>query len=424
MHIRDPIHGAILINDDEKPIIDSQFFQRLRCIKQLGFGELAFPGATHTRHAHSLGAMHIGSRVFDAVFARSSLGERQRLRLRQAVRLAMLCHDIGHLPLSHASEHMAPLRACLYLPDWIPCSPSLHGCHEEIAASILLNSSLTPALKKCLQSWELGPEAVAALVLGIDPPHSEFVVQGKDYGPVLRHIVSGELDADRMDYLLRDSFYTGVQYGRYDLDWIIENLQPVEIDSKVHLAINKAAIFAFEDFLLSRFHMFVSVYYHHTSINFDEMLRRYSREAPDELDIPAHPHKFVQCDDIWLAMTLRSSSNSWARRIVDRNGYKLVVQATELDSQYDTQAIVEAFKEAQIDHFKVESLGILSKFFSSNCGHSLYVYDHDVQMATPVAEYTPLYHRYAQAVRLTRFYCQPEQIKEARDLVSRMVKKD
>src|SRR5512132_2291928 len=119
MRIRDPIHGTIPVSEPEKAVIDSRFFQRLRSIRQLGFGDLAFPGATHTRHAHSLGAMHVSSRLFDAVASRVSLPPGVRDRFRAAVRLAVLCHDLGHMPLSHASERIAPPRSRLSLPSWL-----------------------------------------------------------------------------------------------------------------------------------------------------------------------------------------------------------------------------------------------------------------------------------------------------------------
>src|SRR5215510_3149966 len=102
MRIRDPIHGTLPVSADEAAVVDSAWYQRLRNVRQLGFGDLAFPGATHTRHAHSLGAMHVASRLFDAVAARSDLPQDVCQRLRAAVRLAVLCHDIGHMPLSHA----------------------------------------------------------------------------------------------------------------------------------------------------------------------------------------------------------------------------------------------------------------------------------------------------------------------------------
>jgi HD superfamily phosphohydrolase len=284
MRIRDPIHGTIPVADAEVPLLDSRLFQRLRHIKQLGFGEMAFPGATHTRHAHSIGAMHVASRLFDSVFAQVELPEAEKARLRRAVRVAVLLHDIGHMPLSHTSEHIAPPRAALGLPGWLPGGADARATHEDFTARLVLDSSLTPLLRKALQPIGVGPEAIAGLILGADPPAGpSFTAGGRDWGPLLRQLVSGELDADRMDYLLRDSVYTGVTYGRFDLDWLVQNLLPIEREGRVYLGLGKAAIFAFEDFLLSRFHMFVSVYFHHTSVNFDEMLRRYCQECPGEL---------------------------------------------------------------------------------------------------------------------------------------------
>ena len=170
MRIRDSIHGTLHLSDAEVPILDSRLFQRLRHIRQLGFGEMAFPGATHSRHAHCLGAMHVASRLFDAVFARVSLPDAERARLRQAVRLAVLCHDLGHMPLSHASERIAPVRRALGLPAWLPGDPGERVSHEDVTAKLLLDSSLTPLLARSLQGSGLGPEAIAALIVGQDPP--------------------------------------------------------------------------------------------------------------------------------------------------------------------------------------------------------------------------------------------------------------
>src|SRR5207237_9791156 len=108
MHIRDPIHGAIGISADERALLDSPQYQRLRNVKQLGFADLAFPGATHTRYAHGLGAMAVATRVFDALAPKLDLPDRERDRLRQTLRLSVLFHDLGHAPLSHATGAMMP----------------------------------------------------------------------------------------------------------------------------------------------------------------------------------------------------------------------------------------------------------------------------------------------------------------------------
>jgi HD superfamily phosphohydrolase len=421
VRIRDPIHGTITVSDDEKPIIDSRFYQRLRSVRQLGFGDLAFPGATHTRHAHSLGAMHVASRLFDAVASRSRLSDPSRERFRAAVRLAVLCHDLGHMPLSHASESIAPARALLKLPAWTGADDGQQATHEDFTAKLLIDSALTPIIRETYGRHGITPELIAGLIIGKLPPGLEgFRDGGLDWTPLLRALVSGELDADRMDYLQRDSFYTGVNYGRYDIEWILQNLRAAERDGKAVLALSKAAVFAFEDFLLSRYHMFLSVYYHHTSVSFDWMLRRYYDEAPGEFEIPADPDAFLLCDDVALWWTLRRSKNRWAERISSRRGYRRVAQFTERDTDYDLKAISLGLTAAGVDHFTLESRGVLSRYHDEGETPSLFVFDPSSGRLTEISSYTPLYQRFAGAVLLSRVFVRPDQFDIARPLVARL----
>jgi uncharacterized protein len=428
MRIRDPIHGTIQVSDQEKAIIDSRFYQRLRNVRQLGFGDLAFPGATHTRHAHSLGAMHVASRLFEAVAARSELPADVCQRLRAAVRLAVLCHDIGHMPLSHASEKIAPRRSTLRLPAWLSQGPDAPGedvqaSHEDYTARLVLDSSLTDIIRREYGDLGISPEAVASLITGAPSPTApDFTHAGVDWWPLLRAMVSSELDADRMDYLLRDSFFTGVAYGRYDLDWIVQNLNPAVKDGRAYFALSRAAIFAFEDFLLSRYHMFLSVYYHHTTINFDHMLRSYYEEAAGEFEIPSDPEAFLLCDDVALIQALRQSKNRWAQRITERTPFKKLVEFTERDLGYDLGAMEQALRDAGIEHFAVESRGALSKYFDEGAGPSLFILDVSTGRLTEVARYTTLYERFSGSVRLSRLYVRPDQVDQARQLLRRMVR--
>jgi len=425
MRIRDPIHGTIPVSDSEKAVIDSRHYQRLRYVRQLGFGDLAFPGATHTRHIHSLGAMHVASRVFQAVAARSSLPEDVRERFCAAVRLAVLCHDLGHMPLSHASERIAPRRSLLRLPGWLDAvAEGEQATHEDFTAKILLDSSLTPIIEREFGGRGITPMAAVALITGARPPRDPgFTWQGVDWTPLLRAIVSGELDADRMDYLLRDSFYTGVNYGRYDMDWIINNLNPAVKDGRAYLALSRAAAFAFEDFLLSRYHMFVSVYLHHTSVSFDYMLRRYYEESPGEFEIPSDPEAFLLCDDAALWYTLRRSRNKWAERISTRTGFKLLAQFTERDAGYDLDVLRSALVTSGYEHYVVESVNALSKYTSGpkGSGPGLYIIDASTGRLTEVARYTALYQRYSGAVRLSRLYVRPDQADAAHELMGRLL---
>ena len=424
MRIRDPIHGTIDVSGEEKAVIDSRYYQRLRHVRQLGFGDLAFPGATHTRHAHSLGAMHVASRVFQAVATRSNLPAEVRARFSAAVRLAVLCHDLGHMPLSHASERIAPARASLRLPAWLDSvAEGEQATHEDFTAKLLLDSSLTPIIEEHYAPLGITPSAAVALITGAKPPQApNFSHAGVDWTPLLRAIVSGELDADRMDYLVRDSFYTGVNYGRYDMDWIVSNLNPAVKDGRAYLALSRAAAFAFEDFLLSRYHMFVSVYLHHTSVNFDYMLRRYYEESPGEFEIPSDPEAFLFCDDVALWYTLRRSKNPWAQRIASRQGFKLLAQFTERDVGYDLDVLRSALVTGGFEHFAVESRGVLSKYFAEGSGGpSLFIIDASTGRLTEVARYTPLYQRYSGAVRLTRVYVRPDQVAAARTSMAKLL---
>ncbi len=412
MRIRDPIHGGVTVSEEETRVIDTPQFQRLRHVRQLGFGDLAFPGATHTRLAHSLGAMHVASRLFDAIVSRVELSAPAKERFRAAVRLAVLCHDIGHMPLSHASEHIAPPRAKLRLPAWLPDDGAAQSTHEDFTAMLLLASPLTASIEAAYAKHGL---------TGALPPGVEgFVEAGVDWFPALRSIVSGELDADRMDYLMRDSFYTGVNYGRYDLEWILSNLSAVPREGKAVVALSKAAIFAFEDFLLSRYHMFLSVYFHHTSVSFDWMLRRFYEDSPGEFEIPADPEAFLFCDDMALHTTLRRSGNVWAQRIAQRRGFKRVAQFTERDEGYDLQSLGDALKAAGVEHFTLESRGVLSKYFDAGEVPSLYVEDRSNGRLTGVASYTPLYQRFAGAVHLSRIFVRPDQFQVGLGVVSRL----
>lgn len=424
MRVRDPIHGTIPVADPEVGLIDSPFYQRLRHIKQLGFGELAFPGATHTRHAHSMGAMHVASRLFDAAVSQLKLSEAEVARLRRVVRVATLLHDVGHMPLSHASERIAPARATLKLPAWTGADGG-QASHEDFTIKLLLDSSLTAVLQRALEGTGFGPEAVASLVVGREPPGgSPFRVGEHDLAPLLRQLVSGELDADRMDYLLRDSFYTGVKYGQYDIDWVIQNLWPAPVNGKVYLALSKVAVFAFEDFLLSRYHMFVSVYYHHTAICFDELLRRYYGDAPGEFEIPPDPEQFLTCDDVALWWTLRRSKSRWASRLVNRRGFKMILQVTARDVGYDLDAVERGLSAAGIEHFRTASKGVLSKYFAGGeaGGTGLYVLDRGTDRLTPITSYTPLYQRYADTVTIERIYVDDARADEAQAILRRLTR--
>jgi HD superfamily phosphohydrolase len=409
MHIRDPIHGAIEITADERALVDSPQYQRLRNVNQLGFADLAFPGATHTRYAHGLGAMNVATKVFAALSGQLDLEPADRDRFRQTLRLAVLFHDLGHAPLSHATEQMMPKVAELRVPEWVRDGPDdRRAGHEDYTLKLVLDSGLAAEIRRRFGARGIEPEHVAALICGRPPPGAHpFRSRGRDLLPILRQVVSGELDADRMDYLQRDSFFTGVNYGKFDSDWIIQNLTAVEREGRVHLALQRRAVFAFEDFLLSRYHMFLSVYFHYTSVGYEMLLQRYCQTSGDEYTLPADPDEFLAHDDVTLLSALRSSSNPWAKRIVRRQGYRMLAE-----NEPGLEEKRARLAEAGIDAFTTISRGVLSHY-----GKEATLWVKSPRGEAPIAESTPLYERYAEAATLARLYVEPERYDEARRLL-------
>ncbi|HEX9427346.1 MAG TPA: HD domain-containing protein [Candidatus Polarisedimenticolia bacterium] len=249
-YLRDPIHGSISFDKDHEKLIldliDTREFQRLRRIRQLGALFLTFHGAEHTRFTHSLGAAFMAKRVFDALRAGGQIPGRGAgvARTRLVSIAAALLHDIGHGPFSHLYEKVFNDRR-----------------HEEWTRLIVRNQR--GEVGRLLKRAGLADEIVAV------------------YDRTYRHtyvsdIVSSQLDADRFDYLLRDSFMTGVAYGRYDLEWILTNLRLARRrgDRSLRLAINAAKGYhAAEQFVIGRYLMYQQVYYHKTSRAAEQMIR-------------------------------------------------------------------------------------------------------------------------------------------------------
>ncbi|MFN3196995.1 MAG: HD domain-containing protein [Bradymonadia bacterium] len=421
-HLRDPIHGRIPVNSGELRVIDHRVYQRLRAIKQLGFTDLAFPGATHTRFVHSLGAMHLGGQMFDALFPEDDcpFDPLVRLRLRQTIRLSLMLHDVGHPPMSHAGESPMPLRSALDLECFSPEERGRRATHEDFTVLLLTCSSLSGLLEEAFGDFGITPRQVAHLISGRFPDEAPaFVVGGVDYFPILSQLVSGEMDADRMDYLQRDAHHTGVNYGRFDQDWLLENLcVHYADDNQAYLALRHRAIFAFEDFLLSRHHMFLSVYHHYIPVNFDHMLARYYAEDPNAFELPVDAEAYARVDDISLYSAIRRSQHEWARRIDGREVYHRLVELND-DEVADIEQMSEALESAGVECFTSHNTSAISAYFGrgDHGNRPLFAVNRAAGQAMPVNAYSKLYERYAQPTRLSRIYCRPEHTHAARDVV-------
>jgi HD superfamily phosphohydrolase len=212
-----------------------------------------------------------------------------------------------------------------------------------------------------------------------------------------------------MDYLQRDSFFTGVNYGKFDADWIVQNLAAVQRDDRVYLALQHRAVFAFEDFLLSRYHMFLSVYFHSTSVGYEVLLQRWCESG--EYALPPDPDEYLLHDDVTLISALRASKNPWARRVVRRQGYRLLAEHGPFlggGTSTELQDREQRLMEAGIDAFTTVSRGVLSHY-----GKEATLWVKSPRGEIPIGEYTPLYERYAEAATIARLYVEPERADEA-----------
>ncbi len=265
--VKDPIHGIIEFSELEKKVIDTPLFQRLRFIKQLDLTYLVYIGATHTRFEHSLGAMHISSKM----------AEKLGLDVEKA-RLSALLHDIGHVSFSHAGESVIK---------------EFEGMNHEDLGKKLIKEELPFVLENYSMK---------------DLLHS------KEY-----ELCYFSIGSDRIDYLKRDAYYTGVAYGVLEDDILIERL--MEKDN--HFAVKYSALEALESFFISRFMMYFAVYLHKTSMIAASMLIEALKNAYKEGELTLKD-LIWRGDSFILNKLLSTSQKELAKRIIERKLYKKV----------------------------------------------------------------------------------------------------
>lgn len=424
MDIRDVVHGIIQIESHELPVIDSTVFQRLRQIRQTGFAEFSYPGATHNRYIHSLGALQTLTDAFEAIFPQLKKRNPQAWKKYRAVsRLAALLHDIGHGPLSHTTEFAMPEVSSLGVP-YKRYSKNRKATHEDYTLKMLLDSDLTPILDQAGKSFGFTSLHVASLIdPEIEPKDSFFSekIEGEkiDFSPILHQLVSSELDADRMDYLRRDGAQAGVSYGEFDYSWLVSNLCAHIKDHRCYLALKHRALYAFEDFLLSRYHMFLNVYLHHKTVVFDEMLAKYLHSPDCDYRLPPNIESYLHCTDAQLYSNLSQSSNPWAKRIVEQRPLRLLLEthsgipSTENAKEQQEKLFkktIELLKQKGIDYISTTSTGVLSKYFGKS-EFPIYVkYDNLYSKPSfiPLQKCTILFSQYPNTRSISRIYVSPE----------------
>lgn len=420
VELRDPLHGPIPVTKGELDVIDTPVFQRLRGIKQLGFAEYVFPGAVHHRYLHSIGAMHVGGLLMDRIIAgEPRLQGAEGSRLRQLVRLAALLHDVGHPPLSHAAEALLPPLAELQTGHGKPGRAS----HEDMTFELVTASPLTKTLNRAFGDQGISAADVAAVIASEPGDRADaFVVDGIDHWPLVHAMVSGEMDVDRMDYLLRDSHYAGVRYGVYDRDWLLSHTRVVDDGATARLALDLRALPAFEHFLLARYHMFQMVYFHPKSDIYDAMLRRWLDATGNAARFPAAPDAYVACDDAWLRQRLLASDDPFAKRIVEQRPHMLLTEL-RLASDHDQRERVDAVLAGLgVEPLWLTSRPVLSRYAQSAAElrtNPLLVYDRRPPTGGSrllrIEEVTDLFDRYDRTLQIARVYVAPEHLRAARE---------
>ena len=344
--LRDPIHVFAYFDSDERSVINSRPFQRLRYIHQLALTYLVYPGATHRRFEHSIGVMELADRVFSVVTnpfnvhqkVAGIIPQRDDLRSywRKVLRMAALCHDLGHLPFSHAAEKE------LLPKGWN---------HERLTVELLRSpemryifSNMTPPIKV---------EDVVKLSVGEKELSKFEKVTYTPWESILAEIITGNaFGVDRIDYLLRDSHHSGVAYGKFDHYRLVDTLRilPVHNDEDDYdepmLGVEVGGIHSAEALLLARYFMFTQLYFHSVRRIYDQHLKDFLLAwLPDgKYATDMEQHLAMTDNEVTTGISQVSRepghpAHDIARRIMTRRHFKVLYERNPDDLARNANAV-------------------------------------------------------------------------------------
>jgi len=275
--IKDPVHGYVYITEAEKEIIDSYPVQRLHRLKQLAGAEFVYPGANHTRFEHSIGVMYLAGRLSENPNLSQHLSEEEV----QTIRIAALLHDVGHGPFSHVFEHLLV--------------KFLNKTHEDMTTWVIEKSELGDVIS----GLGYDPSLVGKLAVG------SLRKSGKAF---IDQIIRSAVDVDKLDFVVRDTYHTGAEYGYVDIFRLIHMLDILD----ENLAVDLGALSALESFMLARIESFKSIYFHRVGRAAQIMIAMAMEEAKDELGLVhfQSPEEYLAFNDYTVWAMLKKCEKS------------------------------------------------------------------------------------------------------------------
>ncbi len=413
--LRDVVYGFIFLDEQECAIIDHPVFQRLRRIKQLSLTDMVYPGACHTRFEHSIGVMQMATDMFNCIVTNNSNLLREYFlinddgikRYRKIIRLAALLHDIGHAPFSHSAEDLMPL-----LPE--THKKFLQGEekrfeHEEYSIQIVKT-----VFKELIENH---------------PINNNYSIKVEDVTPLLgdtsvhlnaallfwKELISGQIDADRADYLLRDSLHLGVSYGIYDRNRLITCMTIGKTETEdLALAIEEKGWHIAESLVIARYQMFSQVYFHKTRRIYDYHIYRATKEILKNLGRepacypgPNNILDYLRFDDWTIYSALKEGYGGLHGDIIqNRNHYKCIASTQIIPTSEEEEEMKKLQKEYKDRNFYIDDKACTTWY---KLDKDILIWDEKTKLSKLLSEKSSIVKSMIEKPRQKRFYLERSQ---------------
>ena len=399
--VRDPIYGFIRLDAQEMDIVNTPYFQRLRRIKQLSLTDMIYPGASHSRFEHSLGVMQMASDMFDNIVRKESNLRRLSLRSgsldrsKKIIRLAALLHDIGHAPFAHAGEELMP---CL-------SNSKIKYTHEDYSIAII-----KLLFRGLIENHPFG-ENLGVKVEDVTLLLGDQTVPPTIISVIWKELLSGQLDADRADYLLRDSLHIGVNYGLYDRALLVNSITIGESEEEsCFLAVEERGWHVAESIVIARYQMFAQVYFHQVRRIFDFHASEALREVlkltnldSETFPMPTTKHNVQQYLDFdeWKVFGLlkEGKGGKHGNIILNRTPYKCI--GSWLDDELTEDELRKA-REHEERYGGYLDLDVSTKWYKLD--RDIKVFDDKTGNSFPLSYKSKLIRIMPSLPKMTRLY--------------------